>query len=113
MDAKLTGTLPEWLAGDLLRTCPAVFQAGAWRARHWFDALGMLYQFRLDGGAVSFRQRLMSTEMAKAAQQGKTPRASFASPIDRGFLARVLSPVPAITDNVTSTWSPSAISASP
>ncbi len=99
MEAKLTGTLPEWLAGDLLRTCPAVFQAGPWRARHWFDALGMLYQFRLGGGAVSFRQRLMSTEVAKAAQQGKTPRASFASPTDRGFLARVLSPVPAITDN--------------
>jgi carotenoid cleavage dioxygenase-like enzyme len=99
-EARLEGELPSWLAGDLLRTCPAVFQVGEWRALHWFDALGMLFQFRLSAGRVSYRQRLMNSGMRAEVDRGEVRRASFATPSDRGLLSRVLSPVPQTTDNV-------------
>jgi carotenoid cleavage dioxygenase-like enzyme len=100
LSARVEGALPEWLAGDLLRTCPAVFEQGSWRAGHWFDALGMLYQFRVHAGAVSYRQRLMETDASRVGRQGSTPHISFGTPTERGLLARLLSPVPPVTDNV-------------
>jgi beta,beta-carotene 9',10'-dioxygenase len=99
LSAKLEGELPRWLAGDLLRTCPAVFQTGSWQARHWFDALGMLYRFRVQGGSVTYRQRLMDSDVSRQAKAGGVDRISFGTPSDRNLLSRVLSPVPKSTDN--------------
>jgi beta,beta-carotene 9',10'-dioxygenase len=100
MTARVRGSVPEWLRGELVRTCPAVFESGAWRAHHWFDALGMLYAFRVDGPlSVGFRRRMLETEVAREARSGRTPLASFGSPIVRSFLRRVVEPVPRITDN--------------
>jgi carotenoid cleavage dioxygenase-like enzyme len=45
--AKLEGTIPDWLRGEVVRTCPAVFETNGWRAHHWFDGLGMIYAFRI------------------------------------------------------------------
>jgi len=99
-DATLRGSLPEWLRGDLVRTAPATFVDGAWEAHHWFDALGMLYGFRIGDDGVTYRQRPMSpTQVAKAAHEGRTPRASFGSPIVRSFWTRLFQPVPLVTDN--------------
>lgn len=98
--ASVEGAVPDWLAGDLLRTCPAVFRQGAWQARHWFDALGMLYQFRVGAGAVSYRQRLMETEVSRAIGRGDLSHTSFGTPTARSLFSRLLSPVPASTDNV-------------
>jgi carotenoid cleavage dioxygenase-like enzyme len=103
MSAELEGELPAWLAGDLLRTAPAVFQregaSGRFDAAHWFDALGLLYGFRIEGGAVRFRQRLMETEVERASRDGGMPTASFGSPIVRSFWRRLFSPIPKVTDN--------------
>lgn len=100
IEAAVTGSVPEWLAGDLLRTAPAIFRDGAFSVGHWFDALGMLYRFRVSGGAVSFHQQLMHSEVQKAAARGEAPRASFATPVRRGVLERVRHPIPPFTDNV-------------
>ena len=40
-EAVVTGRLPDWLRGELVRTCPAVFEAVRWQAGHWFDGLCM------------------------------------------------------------------------
>ena len=99
LEAQVRGVMPAWLKGDLLRTAPAVFVRGAWEAHHWFDALSMLYAFRIGDQSVSYRQRLMRTEVRTAAESGETPRASFGSPIVRGFWRRLFSPSPLVTDN--------------
>jgi beta,beta-carotene 9',10'-dioxygenase len=97
--AQLEGTLPVWLAGDLLRTSPAVFQSGRWRAQHWFDGLGLLYRFRAQGGRVSYRQRLMATEASREVASGELRQTSFGTPSGRGLLERIRSPFPQVTDN--------------
>lgn len=99
LDATVRGKLPAWLRGDLVRVTPAVFERTGWRAHHWFDALGALVSFRIDGSGVHFRQRLMETEVEKSARTGHAPRTSFGSPADRSFWTRAVSPAPTITDN--------------
>lgn len=64
MDAILTGRLPDWLRGELVRTCPAVFEAAKWRARHWFDGLCMIYAFRVGAVSIRFQSRLLESEAA-------------------------------------------------
>lgn len=102
-DAEVEGEIPAWLAGDLIRCAPAVFERGGgeqkFRAQHWFDALGLLFGFRVEGGRVRFSQRLMATEVATAAEGGRTPISSFGTPIERGFWRRLIEPVPRVTDN--------------
>jgi beta,beta-carotene 9',10'-dioxygenase len=99
LEARLEGELPAWLAGDLTRVCPAVFRMDGWEAQHWFDGLGMLYQFRLTSGAVSYRQRLMASRYAAEVKDGGARSASFGTRAQRGLFERILSPVPKVTDN--------------
>ena len=92
----VTGVVPEWLTGQVVRTAPAVFQVPGWQAGHWFDGLGMLYAFRFDSkGAVSFRQRQLDSAVAKA--PGK--RATFGTAMQRGFFERLFQPIPPQSDN--------------
>jgi carotenoid cleavage dioxygenase-like enzyme len=41
----LTGELPPWLQGSLLRTGPAKWEVGERTMNHWFDGLAMLHRF--------------------------------------------------------------------
>jgi beta,beta-carotene 9',10'-dioxygenase len=43
---QVSGALPAWLKGTLLRTGPSKFEVGARSYNHWFDGLAMLHGFR-------------------------------------------------------------------
>lgn len=97
--AVVRGELPAWLHGELVRTCPAVFETSGWRADHWFDGLGMLYAFRIGEAGVAFRSRLLESEAAEEITHGRARMGSFGTPTGRSFWQRVFEPVPRITDN--------------
>jgi carotenoid cleavage dioxygenase-like enzyme len=99
MPAKLTGTIPDWLRGEVVRTCPAIFETGKWRAQHWFDGLGMIYAFRIGDSAVDFRSRLLGSEAARDAWRGEANLGSFGTPTARPLLRRITQPVARISDN--------------
>jgi carotenoid cleavage dioxygenase-like enzyme len=42
---EVSGTLPSWLEGALLRTGPSKFEVGARTYNHSFDGLTMLHRF--------------------------------------------------------------------
>jgi beta,beta-carotene 9',10'-dioxygenase len=94
----VTGVPPEWLRGELVRTCPAVFAGPSWRARHWFDGLCQIYAFRI-GASVTFQSRLLESEAAKEIAGGPTSMGSFATPTGRTLWQRLVQPVQRITDN--------------
>src|SRR5262245_40977704 len=98
-EATVTGTPPEWLRGELVRTCPAVFEGSRWRARHWFDGLGMIYAFRVGKASVRFQSRLLESEAAQEIAGGPTRLGSFGTPTGRSFWQRVVQPIQRITDN--------------
>lgn len=97
--ARVDGAVPDWLRGEVVRTCPAVFDTAGWHARHWFDGLCMLYAWRIGAGGVDFRSRLLESEAARDAWQGKARLGSFGTPTDRPLWRRIVEPVPHMTDN--------------
>src|SRR5438105_2398988 len=99
VDARVEGRLPEWLAGTLMRTAPAIFELGAWRADHWFDGLGMMFSFTFAPHGCRFRQRLLDTRVYRAAQKGRVDVSTFGSRNERGFFTRLFEPIPRTTDN--------------
>src|SRR5688572_23804479 len=97
--AKISGHIPDWLRGEVVRTCPAVFETKDWRAQHWFDGLGMIYAFRIGDSGIDFRSRLLDSETARDAWRGKANLGSFGTPTARPLLQRIFEPVPRISDN--------------
>src|SRR4051794_37500845 len=51
---SITGELPAWRTGSLVRTGPAKFEVGERTMNHWFDGLAMLHRFGIEGGSVSY-----------------------------------------------------------
>ena len=97
--AVITGALPGWLRGELVRTCPAVFEGRQWKARHWFDGLCMIYAFHIQSSSVSFRSRLLESEAAHEIADGRSRLGSFGSPTGRSLWERLVQPVQRISDN--------------
>jgi carotenoid cleavage dioxygenase-like enzyme len=59
----------------------------------------MLYSFEIGEGVITWRQRFMDSEVARAASKGAVPFAQFGTPNGRSWLQRLLQPVPVSTDN--------------
>ena len=68
----VTGTVPEWLSGSLVRNGPGTFDAGEERLTHWFDGLAMLRKYDFADGEVWYTNRLLRTEAYADAQRGET-----------------------------------------
>jgi carotenoid cleavage dioxygenase-like enzyme len=76
----VTGTIPEWLSGTLIRNGPGVFDTPRRSFRHWFDGLAMLHRFDVDAGAVRYGNRLLDTEAARSVRErGRIGYAEFAT----------------------------------
>jgi carotenoid cleavage dioxygenase-like enzyme len=41
----VSGKIPSWLSGTLIRNGPAMFEVGQQKFNHWFDGLAMLHKF--------------------------------------------------------------------
>lgn len=76
----VTGTLPSWLSGELVRNGPAKFEAGKRRFRHWFDGQAMLHRFGIHDGNVSYRNRFLDTPAMRSVRDtGKIGYDEFAT----------------------------------
>jgi carotenoid cleavage dioxygenase-like enzyme len=86
----VSGELPAWLRGSLLRTGPAKFEAGARRFNHWFDGLAMLHRFTFGDGRVSYGNRFLEGRTERAVrQEGRIAYPEFASDPCRSLFQRV------------------------
>jgi beta,beta-carotene 9',10'-dioxygenase len=106
----VSGGLPGWLHGSLLRTGPAKFEiggtaaeGGAQQMRHWFDGLAMLHRFTIGDGRVSYGNRFLESRSYRAArEQGRMVYGEFATDPCRSLFKRVqtlFSPMSALPDN--------------
>ena len=57
----VTGELPEWLTGALVRVTPALLEVGGRRVAHWFDGVAMLNRFGFADGKVSYGSRFLES----------------------------------------------------
>jgi beta,beta-carotene 9',10'-dioxygenase len=89
-ELQLTGKLPSWLHGSLLRTGPAKFEVGEQLMRHWFDGFAMLHRFTIADGRVSYGNRFLESRSYRAArEQGEMVYGEFATDPCRSLFKRV------------------------
>lgn len=104
-ELEVTGEVPAWLRGTLLRTGPARFEAGGRSLRHWFDGLAMLHRFGVEDGEVTYANRFLRTRaLDHVERQGELGFREFASDPCRSLFRRVASlfaPGSDLTDNAS------------
>lgn len=95
------GEIPAWITGSLLRNGPAQWDLVDGSVNHWFDGMAMLHRFGFDGGAVSYRNKLLRGKAGTAYERdGKLSYREFASDPCKKMFGRVMSLFdPSITDN--------------
>jgi beta,beta-carotene 9',10'-dioxygenase len=97
----LSGELPGWLAGTLVRVTPALLDPGGIPVRHWFDGLAMLHAFGFEGGKVSYGSRFLESRAYKRVREtGKLHGRGFATDPCRSIFERAAALFdPQMTDN--------------
>ena len=96
----VTGEVPAWLSGSLVRVTPALLEVGGRRLAHWFDGLAMLNRFGFAGGRVSYKNRFIDSDSYRAAKEGELKHGGFATDPCRSIFKRVQTVFsPDFTDN--------------
>jgi carotenoid cleavage dioxygenase-like enzyme len=97
----VTGALPPWLQGSLIRTGPAKWEVGDRTMNHWFDGLAMLHRFSFADGDVSYANRFLESRAYRAAKaRGEISYSEFATDPCRSLYQRVTAMFsPKLTDN--------------
>src|ERR1700704_6587457 len=94
------GALPPWLAGSLIRTGPARFEANERSLNHWFDGQAMLHRFSFADGAVAYANRELATRADAAVRAGRVAYREFATDPCRSIFRRMVTMFsPGATDN--------------
>jgi beta,beta-carotene 9',10'-dioxygenase len=89
---ELTGELPTWLTGSLLRTGPARWDLPAGSVNHWFDGLAQLHRFSFDDGSVSYGSRFLRSKAFNHVEEtGSLGFREFATDPCRSAFRRVAS----------------------
>ncbi|HEX4718130.1 MAG TPA: carotenoid oxygenase family protein [Thermoleophilaceae bacterium] len=86
----VTGTIPAWLTGTLVRVTPALMDGGGKSVKHWFDGAAMLNAFGFGEGDVSYGSRFLQTDYLDKARAGKFDF-GFATDPCRSLFKRVMS----------------------
>nr|NP_001019730.1 beta,beta-carotene 15,15'-dioxygenase [Bos taurus]AAY25023.1 beta-carotene-15,15'-oxygenase [Bos taurus] len=60
--ARVTGKIPAWLQGILLRNGPGMHTVGETRYNHWFDGLALLHSFTIRDGEVYYRSKYLRSD---------------------------------------------------
>lgn len=59
---NITGKIPVWLTGTLIRNGPIKVTIDGKSNEHWFDGLAMLHAFTFDAGKVHYSNRFLRTD---------------------------------------------------
>ncbi len=97
----VTGTIPEWVQGTLVRNGPGTFRVGDRQYRHWFDGLAMLHKFSFSGNQVSYANKFLQCHAYEEARTtGHISYSEFATDPCRSMFQRVMAVFsPKITDS--------------
>lgn len=100
-DLPVTGKLPSWLTGTLVRNGPGTFHVGDQIYRHWFDGLAMLHKFSFQSNRVSYANKYLQTKSYLSAKEtGQITYSEFATDPCRDMFGRVMAVFsPKITDS--------------
>ena len=96
----VSGEVPAWLTGALVRVTPALLEVGGRRLAHWFDGIAMLNRFGFADGRVSYASRFIESRVYRDAKEGEWRVSGFATDPCRSIFKRVQQIFsPDVTDN--------------
>jgi len=99
---EVSGAIPAWLTGTLVRNGPARYEVGNRTLNHWFDGLAMLHAFGFADGRVSYANRYLRSGAYRAAtEDGRIAYSEFATDPCRSVFARVQAMFSAADGGVT------------
>jgi beta,beta-carotene 9',10'-dioxygenase len=99
---EVSGAIPAWLTGTLVRNGPARYEVGDRTLNHWFDGLAMLHAFGFADGRVSYANRYLRSGAYRAAtDDGRIAYSEFATDPCRSVFARVQAMFSAADGGVT------------
>jgi len=64
-EAAITGAVPAWLSGSLLRTGPGKFEMGESQYRHWFDGQAVLHKFSVFSSKIIYSNKFLRSDAYK------------------------------------------------
>ncbi|XP_072516214.1 beta,beta-carotene 15,15'-dioxygenase isoform X2 [Salminus brasiliensis] len=59
INTEVTGSIPDWLQGTLIRNGPGLFSVGETSYNHWFDGMALMHSFTIKHGEVTYRSRYL------------------------------------------------------
>ncbi|XP_075695865.1 carotenoid-cleaving dioxygenase, mitochondrial-like [Rhinoderma darwinii] len=59
---KVTGTIPKWIRGSLLRNGPGRFEFGSDKFNHWFDGMALMHNFKIENGSVTYLSKFLQSD---------------------------------------------------
>ncbi|KAI7814110.1 beta,beta-carotene 15,15'-dioxygenase [Triplophysa rosa] len=65
LKADVSGSIPTWLQGTLLRNGPGLFSVGDTSYRHWFDGMALIHSFTFKDGGVFYKSKFLKSETFK------------------------------------------------
>jgi len=87
----VSGTIPKWLSGHLLRNGPIYVTVNGKTNEHWFDGLAMLHAFSFQGGQVEYSNRFLRTDAYQTVfEEGSLNYVGFAADPCRSVFKRFL-----------------------
>ncbi|KAH7704220.1 CBN-BCMO-2 protein [Aphelenchoides avenae] len=61
-ECRVTGEIPKWLKGTLLRNGPGMFKVGDTQYNHWFDGLAYIQRYHFENGKVFYSARYLRSD---------------------------------------------------
>ena len=87
----ITGYIPEWLSGTLIRNGPIQVEIDGRQNSHWFDGLAMLHAFTFDRGTIKYTNKFIRSEAYhKVFKEGALDYLGFATDPCRSIFKRFL-----------------------
>lgn len=106
LEAKIEGEVPPWLNGHLVRLGPGVFDLkDGFVMCHYFDGYGVLVNFEISNGKITFQKRYVQSDaFKKASSIGKPVFTEFGTKAsvdpNKGLFSRLKSSfMPELTDS--------------
>ncbi|XP_023942484.2 carotenoid isomerooxygenase [Bicyclus anynana] len=65
LKGAVTGEIPTWLKGTLLRNGPGSLNVGSMRFKHLFDSAALLHRFNIQDGRVTYQCRFLRSNTFK------------------------------------------------
>jgi beta,beta-carotene 9',10'-dioxygenase len=87
----ISGTIPDWLSGMLVRNGPVTVTVNGQSNKHWFDGLAMLHAFSFQNGKIKYTNKFLRSDAYKTVfEEGSLNYEGFAVDPCRSIFKQLL-----------------------